>query len=50
MGIDRREFLRMAAANERWMDTLFAKLSDPQIEELLRLLGQVRESIDSNPV
>jgi DNA-binding MarR family transcriptional regulator len=43
----RESFLRMAAANERWMDRMFADLSDAQIEQLMRLLGQVRRSIDA---
>ncbi len=46
----RESFLRMAASNERWMDSMFADLSDHQIEELLRLLGHVRRSIDAHPV
>jgi hypothetical protein len=40
----------MAAANERWMDGMFADLSPAQIEELMRLLSQVRRSIDAHPV
>jgi hypothetical protein len=40
----------MAAANERWMDGMFADLSHAQIEELMRLLSQVRRSIDAHPV
>jgi DNA-binding MarR family transcriptional regulator len=46
----REAFLKMAAANERWMDTLFGDLSDREIEELMRLLGRVRRSIDAHPV
>jgi DNA-binding MarR family transcriptional regulator len=46
----REAFLRMAAANERWMDGMFADLSDAQIEELMRLLSQVRRSIDAHAV
>ena len=46
----RESFSRMAAANERWMDSMFADLSDHQIEELLRLLGHARRSIDAHPV
>ena len=45
----RESFLKMAAANERWMDAMFADLSHSQIEELMRLLSQVRRSIDAYP-
>jgi DNA-binding MarR family transcriptional regulator len=46
----RDAFLKMAAANEHWMDRMFANLADHQIEELMLLLSQVRRSIDANPV
>jgi DNA-binding MarR family transcriptional regulator len=46
----RESFAKMAAANERWMDTMFADLSDHQIEELMRLLSHARRSIDSGSV
>jgi DNA-binding MarR family transcriptional regulator len=46
----REAFLKMAAANERWMDDMFADLSAAQIEQLMRLLGQVRRSIDAHTV
>jgi DNA-binding MarR family transcriptional regulator len=46
----REAFLKMAAANERWMDDMFADLSAAQIEQLMRLLGQVRLSIDAHTV
>jgi DNA-binding MarR family transcriptional regulator len=46
----RESFLKMAAANERWMDTMFAELSDNQIDELMRLLTHVRRSIETHPV
>jgi DNA-binding MarR family transcriptional regulator len=46
----RESFQKMAAANERWMDGMFADLSPAQIEELMRLLSQVRRSIDAHPV
>jgi DNA-binding MarR family transcriptional regulator len=46
----REAFLKMAAANERWMDNLFADLSAAQIEALMRLLSQVRRSIDAHAV
>jgi DNA-binding MarR family transcriptional regulator len=46
----RESFAKMAAANERWMDTMFADLTDTQVEELMRLLGHARRSIDAHPV
>jgi DNA-binding MarR family transcriptional regulator len=46
----REAFLRMAAANEGWMDAMFGDLSDREMEELMRLLGHVRRSIDAHPV
>jgi DNA-binding MarR family transcriptional regulator len=46
----RDSFAKMAAANERWMDTMFADLSDTQVEELMRLLSHARRSIDSHPL
>jgi DNA-binding MarR family transcriptional regulator len=46
----RDSFLKMAASNERWMDEMFADLSDHQIEELMRLLTHVRRSIAAHPV
>ena len=46
----REAFLKMAAANERWMDDMFADLSAAQIEQLMRLLSQVRRSIDAHAV
>ena len=46
----RDEFLKMAAANEIWMDTMFSDLSDRQIEDLMRLLGHLRHSIDAHLV
>jgi DNA-binding MarR family transcriptional regulator len=46
----REAFLKMAAQNERWMDEMFADLSDNQIEDLMRLLAHVRRSIEAHPV
>jgi DNA-binding MarR family transcriptional regulator len=46
----RESFLKMAAANERWMDAMFADLPDHEIEELIQLLSRVRRSIDAHPV
>lgn len=44
----RDSFLKMAAANERWMDEMFGDLSDHQIEDLMRLLTHARRSIDAH--
>ena len=46
----RDSFLKMAAANERWMEEMFADLSDHQTDELMRLLTHVRRSIEAHPV
>jgi DNA-binding MarR family transcriptional regulator len=46
----RDSFLKMAAVNEGWMDKMFADLSDPEIEDLMRLLTRVRRSIEAHPV
>jgi DNA-binding MarR family transcriptional regulator len=43
-------FLKMAAANERWMDEMFADLSEAEIEGLMRLLTHMRRSIEAHPV
>lgn len=40
------QFEEMASAHERWMDDIFATLSDAETRELLGLLGKVREKID----
>ena len=45
----REAFMKMAAANERWMDGMFADLSENQIEELMRLLNRLRGSIEAHP-
>lgn len=45
----REVFMKMAAANERWMDGLFADLSENQIDELMRLLNRLRGSIEAHP-
>ena len=46
----RESFLKMAAANERWMDGMFADLTDDQIEDLMGLLTHVRLSLDAHPL
>lgn len=46
----RDQFGRMARANEQWMETLFADLSDAEAEELMALLGHLRRSIDAHPI
>jgi DNA-binding MarR family transcriptional regulator len=46
----RTAFMEMAAANERWMDTLFSDLTDQQMVKLMQLLGEVRRSIDAHPL
>jgi len=46
----RETFLKMAAANEQWMETMFADLSDHQSGDLMRLLTHLRRSIEAHPV
>jgi DNA-binding MarR family transcriptional regulator len=46
----RDTFLKMAAANEQWMDEMFAELSDNQAEDLMRLLTHLRRSIEAHPI
>lgn len=46
----REAFQRMARAHEKWMDKMFASVSDAQMEQLMKLLASVRHSIDENPV
>ncbi|MGO9512729.1 MAG: MarR family winged helix-turn-helix transcriptional regulator [Steroidobacteraceae bacterium] len=43
-------FLKMAAAHEQWIETMFADLSDNQTADLLRLLTHLRRSIESHPL
>lgn len=44
----RETFQRMARAHEKWVDKMFAGLSEAQMEQLMKLLAQVRHSIDEN--
>lgn len=44
----REAFQRMARAHEKWVDQMFAGLSDAQMEQLMKLLAQVRHSIDEH--
>jgi DNA-binding MarR family transcriptional regulator len=46
----RETFLKMASANEHWMDEMFADLSDKQTEELMRLLMHLRRSIETHRI
>ena len=46
----RQSFQRMARAHEKWVDKMFAGLSDAQMEQLMKLLASVRHSIGENPV
>jgi DNA-binding MarR family transcriptional regulator len=46
----REAFQRMARAHEQWIDKMFGELSDNQIEQLMRLLGSLRHSIEENPI
>lgn len=44
----REAFQRMARGHEKWVDKMFAGLSEAQMEQLMKLLAQVRHSIDEN--
>lgn len=44
----REAFQRMARGHEKWVDKMFAGLSEAQMEQLMTLLAQVRHSIDEN--
>lgn len=46
----REAFQRMARAHEKWVDKMFASVTDAQMEQLMKLLASVRHSIDENPV
>lgn len=46
----RELFHRMARAHEKWIDAMFADMSDEQMAQLMKLLASVRHSIDDNPV
>ena len=44
----REAFQRMARAHEKWVDNMFAGVSDAQMEQLMKLLATVRHSLDEN--
>lgn len=46
----REAFQRMARAHEEWLDTAFADLTEPQTEQLMKLLGALRHSVEKNPI
>lgn len=46
----REAFRKMARAHEAWIDRMFADLSDSQMEQLMKLLAEMRHSIQDNPV
>ncbi|HEY0103979.1 MAG TPA: hypothetical protein VGB60_10965, partial [Brevundimonas sp.] len=41
----RARFAAMAAAHERWIDAVFADLSDAEADELTRLLERAKRSL-----
>ena len=43
-------FRRMAAAHERWIDQMFADISDADNTSLVKLLSTLRRSVEANPV
>jgi DNA-binding MarR family transcriptional regulator len=46
----REAFQKMARGHEKWIDKMFAGLTDAQMEQLLKLLATVRHSIDEKSV
>ncbi|MDY6948807.1 MAG: MarR family transcriptional regulator, partial [Pseudomonadota bacterium] len=44
----RDAFQRMARGHEKWIDKMFAGLTEAQMEQLMKLLAQVRHSIDEH--
>jgi DNA-binding MarR family transcriptional regulator len=46
----RQAFLKMAETHEQWVDHMCAGLSDAHIDELMRLLGDLRASIEANEI
>lgn len=46
----RASFLRMAAAHERWIDQMFADITDVERAGLARLLATLRRSIEANSI
>lgn len=45
-----KEFARMAAEHERWIEAAFADLSDPDVKALMRLLAKLKGSVRRNLV
>jgi DNA-binding MarR family transcriptional regulator len=45
----REAFQRMARAHEKWVDKMFAGLTEAQMAQLMKLLAAVRHSIDAHP-
>jgi DNA-binding MarR family transcriptional regulator len=46
----REAFQRMAHVHEKWVDKMFADLTEAQAEQLMKLLGTLRHSIEENPI
>lgn len=44
----RDAFQRMARGHEKWIDKMFAGMTEAQMEQLMKLLAQVRHSIDES--
>ncbi|MET0534183.1 MAG: MarR family transcriptional regulator [Steroidobacter sp.] len=44
----RETFQRMARSHEKWVDKMFAGVSDAQMAQLMKLLAGVRHSIDAH--
>lgn len=46
----RAAFQKMADVHEKWIDKMFADLTDAQAEQLIKLLAVLRHSIEENPI
>jgi DNA-binding MarR family transcriptional regulator len=44
----RDAFQRMARGHEKWIDKMFAGMNEAQMDQLMKLLAQVRHSIDEH--
>jgi DNA-binding MarR family transcriptional regulator len=42
----RASLKRMEEAQERWVDAMFAELSEPRLAELMSLLAELRRSVE----
>jgi DNA-binding MarR family transcriptional regulator len=46
----RQAFAKLARVHEDWIDQMFSELSNKHVEQLMELLGRLRQSVESNLV